>query len=69
MAFAGEENESEPWQHTISVSNPISGLLPESLTLVLANQVFIATQPLANRLAAFQNPEFFRGKASFSSLR
>ena len=28
VAFAGEENESEPWQHTISVSNPISGLLP-----------------------------------------
>jgi hypothetical protein len=44
--------------------------LPESLTLVLANQIFIAKadlpQPLANRLirlAAFQNPEFYKAQA------
>jgi len=44
--------------------------MPESLTLVLANQIFIAKaelpQPLSNRLirlAAFQNPEFYKAQA------
>lgn len=69
VAFAGEE-ESKPWQPQASVSDRLSGPLPESLTLVLANQVFIAKadlpQPLTNRLirlAAFQNPEFYKAQA------
>jgi superfamily II DNA or RNA helicase len=70
VAFAIEEEDSKPWQRPAPVSARISGPLPESLTLVLANQIFIAKnelpQPLANRLirlAAFQNPEFYKAQA------
>ena len=64
------EDGREPWIQPAPVSSRISGPLPESLTLVLANQIFIAkddlSQPLANRLirlAAFQNPEFYKTQA------
>lgn len=70
VAFIAEEDEAKPWQRPIPVSDQISGPLPESLTLVLANQIFIAKanlpQPLANRLirlAAFRNPEFYKAQA------
>jgi superfamily II DNA or RNA helicase len=70
VAFAAEEDDSRPWQRPIPMTVRISGPLPESLTIVLANQIFIAkadlSQPLANRLirlAAFQNPEFYRAQA------
>lgn len=69
VAFATEE-DSKPWQRPSPVPARIAGPLPESLTLVLANQVFITKadlpQPLANRLirlAAFQNPEFYKAQA------
>lgn len=70
VAFASDEHEDKPWQRSAPLSSPIPGPLPESLTLVLANQIFIAKaelpQPLANRLirmAAFQNPEFYKAQA------
>ena len=70
VAFAAEEENNKPWQRPSPVPARITGPLPESLTLVLANQVFIAKadlpQPLANRLirlAAFQNPEFYKAQA------
>lgn len=70
VAFATEEEDSKPWQRLSPVSTRIAGSLPESLTLVLANQIFIdkadLPQPLANRLirlAAFQNPEFYKAQA------
>ena len=70
VAFAVEEEDSKPWQRQSSACQPIAGPLPESLRLVLANQIFIAKvevpQPLANRLirlAAFQNPEFYKAQA------
>lgn len=70
VAFAAEEEDSKPWQRSSPVSARIAGPLPESLTLLLANQIFIAKaglpQPLANRLirlAAFQNPEFYKAQA------
>jgi superfamily II DNA or RNA helicase len=70
VAFAVEAEDSKPWQRPTSTPAIVSGLLPESLTLVLANQIFIAKadlpQPLANRLirlAAFQNPEFYKAQA------
>ncbi len=70
VAFVAEEEEHKPWQRPMPVSNQISGTLPGSLNLVLANQIFIAKadlpQPLANRLvrlAAFQNPEFYKAQA------
>lgn len=63
VSFVSEEDEREPWKRPAPVSSRISGPLPESLTIVRANQIFIAKaylpQPLANRLIrldAFQNP-------------
>lgn len=70
VAFAVEEEESKPWQRPTSVPARIAEPFPESLRLVLANQIFIAKadlpQPLVNRLirlAAFQNPEFYKAQA------
>ena len=71
VAFVSEEDENKPWQRRqTTASILVSASLPESLTLVLANQIFTAkaglSQPLANRLvrlAAFQNPEFYRAQA------
>ena len=70
VAFSVDEEDGKPWQRPVPVPAKISGPLPESLSIVLANQIFIAKadlpQPLANRLirlAAFQNPEFYRAQA------
>ncbi|MCG5549399.1 DEAD/DEAH box helicase [Halorhodospira halochloris] len=70
VAFISEQEESKPWKRPPSANSSISGPLPDSLTLVLANQIFIAKaelpQPLANRLirlAAFQNPEFYKAQS------
>ncbi len=70
VAFAAEEDDSKPWRRPAPVPDRIPGPLPESLTLVLANQIFITRndlpQPLVNhliRLAAFQNPEFYKAQA------
>lgn len=70
VAFVTEEDDSKPWQRPSPVFARIADPLPESLTLVLANQIFIAKadlpQPLANRLirlAAFQNPEFYKAQS------
>lgn len=70
VGFAVDEEDSKPWVRQPAVLPRILGTLPESLHLVLANQIFIAKaalpQPLANRLirlAAFQNPEFYKAQA------
>ncbi|MBI2267362.1 MAG: DEAD/DEAH box helicase family protein [Armatimonadetes bacterium] len=70
VAFVSGEDEHEPWKRPEPASNRIFGPLPEFLTLVRSNQIFIAKadlpQPLANRLirlAAFQNPEFYKAQA------
>ena len=75
VAFASEEEDSKPWQRPAPVLARITGPLPESLILVLANQIFIAKcdlpQSLANRLirlAAFQNPEFYKAQAMRRSV-
>lgn len=63
------ENEHEPWQRPKPLSNKITGPLPESVSLVLSNLIFISKndlpQKLTNRLirlAAFQNPEFYKAQ-------
>ncbi|PLX46878.1 MAG: DEAD/DEAH box helicase [Desulfobulbaceae bacterium] len=67
---AAEDEESKPWQRPQAIAHKIAGTLPESVCLVLANQIFVnkfdLPQPLANRLirlAAFQNPEFYKAQA------
>ncbi len=49
---------------------PIAGDLPRSIELVLGNEIYIAKDGLSPwlrnqliRLAAFQNPEFYRAQA------
>jgi superfamily II DNA or RNA helicase/very-short-patch-repair endonuclease len=72
LAF-DEEAEDLPW--TVPPSRrrkepPITELLPKSLELVLGDQIYIAKEHLPPalrnrlvRLAAFQNPEFYRAQA------
>lgn len=70
VGFSADEEGGKPWERPPTNPTRIPGPLPESLSLVLANQIFIAKkylpQPLANRLirlAAFQNPEFYKAQA------
>ncbi len=70
VPFATEEENSTPWQRPSPVPERVPGPLPDLLPIVLANQIFIGKadlpQPLANRLirlAAFQNPEFYKAQA------
>jgi len=68
-----EEDEPEPWTTQPSRRRkepPIAGELPRSLELVLGNEIYVAREglppPLRNRLlrvAAFQNPEFYKAQA------
>ena len=65
-----DETENEPWKLTPSrkyKEPPITGPLPDQLYLVISNQIYIEKEglpaPLRNRLirlAAFQNPEFYK---------
>ena len=69
VAFITEEDEHEPWKRQ-PLSKKLIGPLPDKLTAVLANQIYFEKaqlpQALMNRLirlAAFQNPEFYRAQA------
>jgi superfamily II DNA or RNA helicase len=70
VTFIDEEDQQEPWKREKSQSNKIPGVMPKSLKLTLANLIYIEKQALpqslANRiirLAAFQNPEFYKAQA------
>ncbi|MBF8301532.1 MAG: UvsW helicase, partial [Acidobacteria bacterium] len=68
-----DDGEEEPWTAPPSRHRkepPIVGTLPQTLDLVLGNQIYIAKDGLhpglRNRLlrvAAFQNPEFYKAQA------
>jgi len=68
-----EENDEEPWTSPPSrrrKAPPITVPLPTSLELVLGNEIYIAKDVLPPalrnrliRLAAFQNPEFYKAQA------
>jgi len=72
FALADEDDET-PWTAAPSRQQkepPIAGPLPESLELVLGNQIYVAKDALSPalrnrlvRLAAFQNPEFYKAQA------
>jgi superfamily II DNA or RNA helicase/very-short-patch-repair endonuclease len=72
FALADEDDEA-PWIAAPSRRRkepPITGPLPESLELVLGDQIYIAKDALSPalrnrlvRLAAFQNPEFYKAQA------
>ncbi|PYT72552.1 MAG: restriction endonuclease subunit R [Acidobacteria bacterium] len=73
LAPASEEDEDTPWKRPASRSRTnasIAGPLPESLELILGNQIYIPKDALPPalrnrliRLAAFQNPEFYKLQA------
>ncbi len=68
-----DDGEEEPWTTPPSRHRrepPIVGELPRTLELVLGNQIYIAKEELHPslrnrllRLAAFQNPEFYKAQA------
>jgi hypothetical protein len=72
MAIA-EDDDDAPWTAPPSRRRkepPIAGLLPESIEMVLADQIYVPKETLPPalrnrlvRLAAFQNPEFYRAQA------
>jgi len=70
VTFIDEEDQKEPWKKSTSVSQKLVGPMPKSLTVTLANLIYFEKaelpQSLANRLirlAAFQNPEFYKKQA------
>lgn len=70
VTFIDDEDLVTPWKRTSRPPLKVPGVMPKSLTVTLANLVYFEKaelpQPLANRLirlAAFQNPEFYRAQA------
>jgi len=70
VTFIDDEDLATPWKRAARPPLKVKGAMPKSLTATLANLVHFEKdelpQPLANRLirlAAFQNPEFYRAQA------
>ncbi|HLD68916.1 MAG TPA: DEAD/DEAH box helicase family protein, partial [Pseudomonas sp.] len=70
VTFIEEEDRQLPWQRPVPAGHKLIGPLPQALKVTLANQVYFEKaqlpQPLVNRLirlAAFQNPEFYKAQA------
>ena len=70
VTFIEDEDQQAPWLTPKPGRKKVPGPLPTSLHLTLANQVYFQKdelpQALANRLirlAAFQNPEFYKAQA------
>jgi superfamily II DNA or RNA helicase len=70
VTFIDEEDNKEPWKQSGSTSKRLTGTMPKTLSVTLANLIYFEKaqlpQPLANRLirlAAFQNPEFYKAQA------
>lgn len=70
VTFVAEEDQQEPWKLQEPKQQRLACPLPESVNITLANLVYFdkseLPQPLANkliRLAAFQNPEFYKAQA------
>jgi superfamily II DNA or RNA helicase len=73
MSLADEDSIEDPWLLPPSrrlPEKPIVGPLPESVRIVRANLLFVEKKGLPeamldrlNRLAAFQNPEFYKAQA------
>lgn len=75
VTFIDEEDLATPWKRSDTPTQKLAGPMPASLALTLANMVHVekAQLPpaLANRLirlAAFQNPEFYKAQAMRMSV-
>lgn len=70
VAFVDEQNDAEPWKQREQTSRSLTCPLPSTLNVTQANLIYFEKsqlpQPLANqliRLAAFQNPDFYKAQA------
>jgi len=70
ITFIDDEDLAAPWRRVDVAMPEISGPLPSSIKATLANMLYVEKeqlpQPLLNRfvrIAAFQNPEFYRAQA------
>jgi len=75
VTFIDEEDLNEPWKRSATASKKLTGVMPSSLTVTLGNLIYFEKeqlpQALANRLirlAAFQNPEFYKAQAMRMSV-
>jgi superfamily II DNA or RNA helicase len=75
VTFIDDEDLATPWKRHHAPSGKLAGVMPSTLVVTLANQVYFEKsqlpQALANRLirlAAFQNPEFYRAQAMRMSV-
>jgi len=70
VTFIDDEDLATPWKRQSTSIKKLAGQMPKSLTVTLANLIYFEKaqlpQVLANRLirlAAFQNPEFYKAQA------
>lgn len=70
VASVDDEEGAQPWKTPSPRSQKLNGPMPATLSITLANLIYFdkaqLPQPLANqliRLAAFQNPEFYKAQA------
>lgn len=75
VTFIDDEDLATPWKGQSTPTKKLTGQMPKSLTVTLANLVYFEKaqlpQALANRLirlAAFQNPEFYKAQAMRMSV-
>ncbi len=75
VTFIDAEDLATPWNRQSPSASKLPGQMPNSLRVTLANHIYFEKaqlpQPLANRLirlAAFQNPEFFKAQAMRMSV-
>ena len=75
VTFIDDENLATPWKRVSTSTSQLQGPMPKSLTVTLANLVYFEKsqlpQALTNRLirlAAFQNPEFYKAQAMRMSV-
>jgi len=75
VTFIDDEDLATPWKRQSSPTTKLAGIMPQALTVTLANLIYfeksVLPQALANRLirlAAFQNPEFYRAQAMRMSV-
>jgi superfamily II DNA or RNA helicase len=75
VAFIDEQDLATPWTRLAPSTKKLPGEMPKSLTVTLSNLIYFEKaqlpQSLANRLirlAAFQNPEFYKAQAMRRSV-
>jgi hypothetical protein len=75
VTFIDDEGLATPWKRENTSAKKLAGPMPKSLTVTLANLIYFEKdhlpQALANRLirlAAFQNPEFYKAQAMRMSV-